>query len=148
MVLAITLMMSTMDSFLNAMASIFLIHIKRVRSGISDRDLIRIAQVLILVCAGVTMLLAVQGFSVLYLFLVADLICAGALFPVFYGLFAGKSDSRAAFIASLAGIILGGMLFPDPAFSRGSLMWSFIIALSVPAVIVLLSGRAKRELKK
>ncbi len=145
MILAITLTMSTMDSFLNSMAGLFLIDIKRLVPAMSDTKLIRIAQMLTVVFAAITMFLAVQGFSVLYLFLVADLVCAGAVFAVFYGMFSKTSDARVAFIASVLGILCGALLFPDPDFTRGTLVGSFAVALILPAVIVLAFGRGKRE---
>jgi Na+/proline symporter len=127
------------------MAGLFVIDIKRLVPNMSDKKLIRIAQVLTLVFAAVTMLLAAQGFSVLYLFLVADLICAGAVFAVFYGMFFKGADPGVAFIASLLGIVCGALLFPDPEFTRGTLAGSFSVALVLPAFIVLAFGRGKNH---
>lgn len=139
MILAITLTMSTMDSFLNSMAGLFLIDIKRRAPKLSDTKLIRTARVLTVLFAAITMILAVQGFSVLYLFLIADLICAGAVIPIFYGLFSKKLQPKVAFIAVLVGIAAGAFLFPDPSFTRGTLVGSFLVALLFPAVVIFLS---------
>lgn len=148
MILAITLTLSTLDSFLNSIAGLFLIDIKRIVPKIDDGTLINIARALTVVFAGVTMLLSIQGFSVLYLFLVADLICAGAVFAVFYGMFFKAADARVALVAALVGIVCGALLFPDPEFSRGTLAGSFAVALIVPAVIVLTFGRGKNHPKE
>jgi Na+(H+)/acetate symporter ActP len=91
--------------------------------------------------AVLAMLVATQGYSVLYLFLVADLVCAAAVFPTYYGLFARRFSGTAAMIATLVGIIAGAFYFPDPTFSRGSLFQSFLIAFTVPALLSLLLGQ-------
>lgn len=138
MVFATTLMMSTMDSLLNAMVSIVTIDIRRLWTTLSEKTLLLIARGLTLIFAFGIMAVATQGLSVLYLFLIADLICAGAAFPVFYGMFSKKVSKNIALLASASGILAGLLLFPDPEFTRGSLMWSFILAFSIPVFITLL----------
>jgi Na+/proline symporter len=136
MVLAIALVMGNTDSLLNGMVSIVTVDIKRLRPGMVDANLLRTAKILTAIFALVAMAIATLGFGVLYLFLVADLICAGAAFPVFYGLFSPRVGKRTALIASVLGILSGLLLFPDPSFTRGDLGLSFLVALIVPAVIV------------
>lgn len=140
MVLASTLMMSTMDSFVNGITGLFLIDIKRLSPNMNVKKLIRVAQVITLALAVGAMFLASQGFSVLYLFLVADLVCAGVVFPVFYGMFSKSANARVAFIASILGIASGALLFPDPSFSSGNLAWSFSVALLVPIAVTFVFG--------
>ena len=53
------------------------------------------------------MAVASQDFSVLYLFLIADLVCAAVLFPVFFGMFARHFNGWAALVSSVAGLWLG-----------------------------------------
>jgi Na+/proline symporter len=137
MVLAVTLMMSSLDSFLNGMASLAMIDMKRMMPNISSKTLVLFAQIGTVVFGVIAALLASQGTSVLYIFLVADLICAGVAFPVFYGLFSQQISARTAVIASIAGILVGLAFFPDPSFSRGNLAGSFIAALLVPAALTL-----------
>lgn len=141
LVLAVSLMMSSMDSLLSGMVSIFTVDIKRVKPRISDAAMIRVAQVLTIIFAAGSMLAATQGASVLYLFLVADLVCAGAAFPVFFGMFSKRIGTRVALIASISGIIAGALLFPDPSFTRGSLIASFAVAFFLPVAISLIFGR-------
>ncbi|MDO8480538.1 MAG: hypothetical protein Q7S65_01840 [Nanoarchaeota archaeon] len=136
-ILIVALMMSSMDSLLNGMVSVFTVDIKRVRPKIEDKKLLRVAQVLTLVFALGTMAVATKGMSVLYLFLIADLVCAGAAFPVFYGMFQPRLGKKVAFASCIVGIAVGALLFPNPAFTRGSLFWSFVLAFFLPAVICL-----------
>jgi len=145
MVLAVALVMGNMDSLLNGMVSVCAVDIKRVKPGISDASLLRIAKLLTLLFALGAMIIATHGFSVLYLFLIADLICAGAAFPVFYGMFSKSVEKRTAFIACIIGIVSGFILFPDPSFTHGNLLQSFLVAFLVPALIVLVFRKRGAE---
>jgi hypothetical protein len=88
---------------------------------------------------------ASQGYSVLYLFLVADLVCTGAVFPTFYGLYSSRLGGGGAFLSALAGIAGGALFFPDPSFARGNLLISFLVALIIPVCITLILSRAWKE---
>lgn len=138
LVLAVSLMMSSMDSLLSGMASILTYDARRLKPQISEKRLVTVAKVLTVLFALGSMLVATQGFSVLYLFLVADLICAGIAFPVFYGLFSKRVGRATALIASAAGILGGALLFPDPTFTHGTLIGSFSLAFFLPIAITLL----------
>ncbi len=82
--------------------------------------------------------IAAQGYSVLYLFLVADLVCAAVLVPVFLGLYSRRYTARAALASSCAGIAAGLLFFMKPDFSPlfpvpggGDALISFSAALGV-----------------
>jgi len=141
MVLGITLVMSSMDTMLNGLVSLFTVDLARLRPQLEQQRLLRHARWLTVLPAVPAMLVATQGYSVLYLFLVADLVCAAAVFPTYYGLFARRFSGTAAMLATLVGIIAGAFYFPDPTFSRGSLFQSFLIAFTVPALLSLLLGQ-------
>ena len=90
-------------------------------------------------------LIASQGISVLYLFLIADLLCSAAVFPVFYGLYARRFGGAAAVTSTLAGLAVGAWWFPwrfpEPG---GSFLLGFGGALVVSTVgAILLSGRGQ-----
>ena len=138
MILAVALVMSSMDTLLNGLVSVFTTDLARLKPKINKKKILNAARWITVVLAGITILVAKQGYSVLYLFLVADLICSGAAFPTFYGLFSKKHSGIIAFIASISGIIAGLFFFPDPTFSRGNLLYSFLIALVVSSIITLL----------
>ncbi len=143
MVLAITLIMSSMDTLLNGLVSLFTVDLVRLRPQTDQRQLLRLARGGSVVLAVLAILIASQGYSVLYLFLVADLVCAAAVFPTYYGLFNRQLSGTGALVASISGIIAGGLYFPDPTFSRGNLFLSFLIAFMVPTLLSLLLARLR-----
>lgn len=133
-VLAVILVMSTIDTLINALASLFTVDVLRV-SAMKPRRALTFARLATFVVAAVAFLIAMEGYSVLYLFLVADLVCAAAVAPVVYGLYSRKYSGWAAVISTLLGITAGALFFPDPAFQSGNLLWSFGLAFLVPLVL-------------
>ncbi len=142
-ILAITLVMSSIDTMLNGLVSLFTVDLVRLRPRMQQKRLLRLARWCTVLLAGLAILIATQGYSVLYLFLVADLVCAAAVFPTYYGLFSQRFSGRAALIASIVGIVAGAIYFPDPTFSRGNLFQSFVIAFSLPVLISILFSQLR-----
>ncbi len=148
MILAVTLVMSTMDTLLNGVVSLFTVDIVRARPQLGQDKILSAAKWFTVVLAVLAILIATQGFSVLYLFLVADLVCAAAVFPTFFGLYSSQFSGRSALLACIIGIVAGAAYFPDPAFRGGlllsplfglsNLLASFVVALFVPAVLSVL----------
>ncbi|MCC6947274.1 MAG: hypothetical protein IT539_05830 [Bradyrhizobiaceae bacterium] len=141
LVLAVALVMSSVDTLLSALASLFTVDVARLRPGLSGSRLLSVSRWLTLIPAVLAGLIALQGYSVLYLFLLADLICVAAAVPTFYGLYEARLSGGVAIAAALLGLIAGGLLFPDPNFASGSLFLSFALAALVPAVICVVLGR-------
>ncbi len=139
-VLAVALVMSSTDTLINAVAAVFTVDIARFYPGTSPQTLRWWARVLTAVICLAAVSVASRGYSVLYLFLLADLACAAAAFPTFYGLFSERLGGRGAVFSTLAGITAGAYLFPDPSFTRGNLLYSFLLALLVPAGIAIFLG--------
>lgn len=142
LVLAIALVMSSMDTLLNGIASTVISDLANIRSDWTTVRLFRSTRWVTALVALPAVWIASQGYSVLYLFLVADLVCAGALFPVFYGLFARRFSGTAAVTATAAGTAVGVLYFPKPDFSplfnipfAGSFLLSFCAALIVSTVV-------------
>lgn len=77
----------------------------------------------------------------LYLFLLADLLCSAAAFPVFYGLYSRRISGTQATLSTLAGLAAGLYLFPTPTGPLDYLLESFLVAAFVPAVLCLLLER-------
>jgi Na+/proline symporter len=143
--LAVMLCMSTVDTLLNGLASLVAVDLGRVTGPGAVTRLRRLAQVTTLVLVVPAILIASQGISVLYLFLIADLLCSAAVFPVFYGLYARRFGGAEAVTSTLAGLAVGAWWFPwrfpEPG---GSFLVSFGGALVVSAVgAILLSGRGQ-----
>jgi len=143
MILAVALVMSSIDTSLNAMVSIFTVDFVRLKPKVNPRKLLNIAKFIVLIIAIVGISIATKGMSVLYLFLLADLVTVAIVFPVFYGLFQGKLNGKVALTASILGLIGGFFYFPDPTYSRGNLLWSFVIALIIPTIICIFFAKGK-----
>ncbi len=144
LVLAVALAMSSIDTLLNGLAAVFTSDLGRLRPGRSGGGLLRWSRVITVALAVAAIAVASRGYSVLYLFLVADMVCAAAMVPVFAGLYAPRLPGGAAIIGTLAGLVAGAAYFPDPGFTRGHLLTSFVLAAAVPAVVVALLARSGR----
>jgi Na+/proline symporter len=139
-VLGLALVMSSADTVINAIASLVAVDLRRAMPEARPEFLLRASRWAVFVLAVPVLVVAAQGYSVLYLFLLADLLCAAAVFPVFYGLYSERYDGRTAAWSTAAGLVAGGLLFPDPAMTRGSLLGSFLLAAFVPVVVSLIFG--------
>ena len=67
-------------------------------------------------------LVASKGLSILYLFLLADLLCCAAVFSVYYGFYNKKFEETKSFVAILFGLIIGILFFPSPDYSKSILV--------------------------
>jgi Na+/proline symporter len=112
----------------------------------------------------ISLIIASKGFSILYLFLLADLLCCAAVFTVFYGFYQKNFNERNAIISILIGLFLGLLLFPNPDFSKSILVgtllpfnlfpqvisssllfWSFLVATLGPTIITISYDSFKRR---
>ncbi|WP_088891326.1 sodium:solute symporter family transporter [Leptolyngbya ohadii] len=145
LVLALALVMSTMSSLLNGVASLFTGDLMRLMPHLQTSGLLRASRVITVAIGLPAIGIAAQGFNVLYLFLLADLVCAGAVFPVIYGLYARRLNGTIALWSSVIGIAAGALFFPKPDFTpwtglpfAGDLLVSFIVPILVSGAIVLI----------
>jgi len=107
------------------------------------------------ILAGSAFYISSKGMSVLYLFLLADLLCCAAAIPIFYGFYNKKIKHHDVFKAIIFGIVLGLLLFPSNDFSESILVgnlvpkeyfptwisssllfWSFVVSLCSPIIIL------------
>jgi Na+/proline symporter len=114
--------------------------------------ILRISRILIAVVGIPVVAIASQGYNVLYLFLLADLICAGAVFPVLFGLYSRRLTGQMAFWSSLLGTGAGALFFPQPNFSpwnrlpfAGDLLVSFAVPIVVSCLISLVWIQIKAQ---
>jgi Na+/proline symporter len=145
LVLALALVMSTISSLLNGIASVFTIDLIRLFPQMRSAGLLRAARILTIAIGIPTIGIAAQGYDVLYLFLLADLVCAGAFFPVVYGFYSARLTGTIAFWSTVLGIGVGACFFPKPDFApwlnipfAGDLLVSFAAAVVVSAAVSLL----------
>ena len=146
-ILAVALVMSSVDTMINAIAAVFTVDIARFNPEMSTSRLHVYARVITALICGLVIIIASQGYSVLYLFLLADLACAAAVFPTFYGMYSKRFTGRAAVISVLGGIAAGVPYFPNPAMQGGNLLYCFALALAVSIVLsVVLEKTSRTEL--
>jgi len=134
--LGLALVMSSADTTISAVSSIVAVDVGRLMPQLGTTTLMRLSRWLVLLLAIPVMVAAAQGYSVLYLFLLADLLCAAAAFPVFYGLFSRRHDGVSATLATLGGLAAGLLLFPAPDAPPTWLLESFLVAALVPVAVV------------
>lgn len=156
--LALVLVMSSMDTLLNGMASVFTTDLSRLRGAHGLLRSTRIITALLIIPA------AAVGYafdSVLYLFLIADLVCAGAMVPVFAGMWSRNLSGTGAVTGALAGIAVGAVFFPTKSLAgwwtwdgltnvwhilaSGNLLASFLLAVVTSSVITWLFVLAARR---
>ncbi|MBD3885274.1 Na+/proline symporter [Phormidium tenue FACHB-886] len=144
LVLSLALVMSTLAALLNGIASVFTIDLIRLFPRMQSSRLLRTSRVLTVAIGIPAILIAAQGYDVLYLFLLADLVCAGAFFPVLFGFYSKRFTGNAAFWSAITGIGTGSLFFPKPDFTAwleipfgGDLLVSFLTAVVVSAAIAL-----------
>jgi Na+/proline symporter len=152
LVLALMLVMSSLDTLLNGIASAATSDLARVKPEVRGVSLLRSTRAITVVLVIPAIVIASQGYSVLYLFLIADLVCAAAVFPVFFGLYSKRIGDVAAFASCGAGLVVGALFFPTPDFTPwldipqgGKFVVSFGTALGASALMsVILSALSTR----
>lgn len=138
-VLALVLVMSTVDTLLNGIVATFTIDSRRIFKRINDATLLKAARLMTIIVIIPIALIAAKGYSVLYLFFIADLVCAGVFFPIFYGLFSDECTEGIALTAALLGIASG-----IPFFIAGKLLLSFALPVIVSSGICILATKLKK----
>ena len=139
LVLALALVMSSLDTLLNGIASAITSDIARFKPDIRGLSLLRSSQAITVVLILPAIFIASKGYSVLYLFLIADLVCAAAVFPVFWGLYSSRFTGSAALISTVLALAVGALFFPKSDFTpwltdifwAGKFLASFGMALGV-----------------
>tara|TARA_B100000315_G_scaffold260760_1_gene324934 strand:+ start:12502 stop:13887 length:1386 start_codon:yes stop_codon:yes gene_type:complete len=144
LILALALVSSSLDTLFNGLASLFSFEFSRSSLGANKKTALTWARIATIIIAAPTIAIASQGLSVLYLFLVADLICAAAVAPVYSGLISKKITSLQAAVAFGLGLTIG-----VPLFMQNMLLQSFILAFFVPigilASIVLVKHKIRQH---
>ncbi len=162
-ILAVSLAISTIDTLVNAISSLVVVDGKNLYGDPKKRDFLRLSKIFIIILSVISLIIASKGFSILYLFLLADLLCCAAVFTVFYGFYQKNFKERNAMISILIGLFLGLLLFPNPDFSKSILVgtllpfnlfpqvisssllfWSFLVATLGPTIITISYDSFKR----
>ena len=142
LVCALMLAMSTLDTLMNGLASGLATDLAGL--GVSRSTLMLQARAFTALVAVPAIIVASQGFSVLYVFLVADLLGAAIAVPMLVGLYSRRLPGWAVLLAGGAAIVVGVLFYPKSdlvspmiltAPTGGQMLWSFGLALVVSSAI-------------
>ena len=153
-ILGLALTISTVDTLVNAISSLFVIDSKATFNLNKKTNYLKLSKYFIIFLSLIAFGIASKGFDILYLFLLADLFCCAFVLTVFYSFYDKSINEKTAYISIIIGLIGGFLLFPFPDFSKSLLVGvllpkeifspfvaqsllflSFIIATFLPAFI-------------
>ena len=153
--LGLALTISTVDTLVNAISSLFVVDGKATFDLNKKTDYLKLSKYFIIILSLISFFIASKGFDILYLFLLADLFCCAFVYTVFYSFYNEDVNERTAYSAIVIGLIGGFLLFPFPDFSKSLLVGvliskelfspfilqsllflSFIVATFLPAIIL------------
>lgn len=153
-VLVVLLVASSADTMFNGLASIVTADLSRVLEDPDERTLQRAAHGLTVAVALGAIVVGAQGYSVLELFLLADLLGAATFLPFLHGLYSERAVEEGALLASVAGLLVGLAYFPTlhgaltglpvvgPLLPGASFIHAFGGAAGVSGVVSVLAARA------
>ena len=126
LVLALSLTLSTIDTLINAISSLIIVNGEQINITLKGKEIKKKANRIILLLSTAVFILASKGYSILYLFLLADLLCCAAVVTIFYGFFNKKINSNLAFLSIFFGLLTGLLFFPSLDFQTSILVGNLI----------------------
>ena len=126
LILALALTLSTIDTLINAISSILIINGNQISKSTFGNFLKNKTNYVILFISILVFIFASKGFSILYLFLLADLFCCAAVVTIFYGFFNKKNNSQLSYTSILSALILGILFFPSTDFKTSILVGNIL----------------------
>ena len=118
--LAISLTLSSIDTLINAISSLIIVDGKKIITG--KKNYLMFSKKILVVLSILTFVIASKGLSILYLFLLADLLCCAAVLSVFYGIYNKKFSEKKVYLSILFGLTIGLLFFPSVDFSKSILV--------------------------
>ena len=159
-ILGLSLTISTIDTLVNAISSLIIVDGKATFNFDKKTNYLKFSKLCLVTLSIIAFFIASKGFSVLYLFLLADLFCCAFVLTVFYSFYNKSITEKTAYISIVVGLIGGFLLFPSPDFSKSILIGtilpkdlfplivsqsllflSFLIATFIPMIIWKLRSR-------
>ena len=119
-ILAISLTISSIDTLINAISSLIVVDGNKVLKF--KGDYLKLSKNIIILLSAIALIVAAKGLSILYLFLLADLLCCAAVLTVFYSFYDKKLSEKNAYVSIIIGLFVGLLLFPSPDFSKSILI--------------------------
>jgi Na+/proline symporter len=163
LVLVLALVISSMDTLINAISSTIVIEGNKFINLKDKNSYLSLSRYLICGLSVIVFLIASKGYSVLFMFLFADLLCCAAVFPIFYGMFKGDANEKLSLISVIIGLVSGLLLFPNQTFDKSILIggllpvesfplwistallfWSFILATFTPMITLLIFKKDRK----
>ena len=132
----LSLTISTVDTLVNAISSLIVVDGKSTLNLNKKTNYLALSKYFIVVLSIVAFAIASKGFSVLYLFLLADLFCCAFVLTVFYSFYNKKLNEKTAYISIIIGLIGGFLLFPAPDFSKSLLVGVILPVDAFPAFVL------------
>jgi len=151
-IFSLFLTISTVDTLLNSISSLAIIHSKDFFNFKYLKDK-KLSNLLLILLSVACLIIALYQFSVLYLFLLANLLCCACFYVIFKSFYQKKNYSYKSFILIMIGLVLGLLFFPSTDFSKSLLIgvifnknyfneiftnsllfWSFLFAIFSPII--------------
>ena len=163
-ILGLSLTISTVDTLVNAISSLIIVDAKATFAFKNKINYLNLSKYFMILLSIIAFIVASKGFSILYLFLLADLFCCAFVFTVFYSFYNKEINENTAYTSIIIGLIGGFLLFPSPDFStsllvgtlfprelftgfisQSLLFLSFLVATVVPAIVIIGYDSFKRR---
>ena len=151
-----SLTLSTIDTLINAISSLLIVNGGHIDKSLEGKKIKEKSNLIILMLSVLVFIIASKGYSILYLFLLADLLCCAAVVTIFYGFFNNRINSKLAGISIYSGLMIGLLFFPSidfqnsilvgnilskdlfsPLITTNLLFFSFATSIIVPLTIIL-----------
>ena len=132
-ILAISLTVSSIDTLINAISSLIIVDGNKIIKLKSNYSII--SNYIILFLSIIVFIVASKGLSILYLFLLADLLCCSAVLTIFYSFYTKSINEKNAYTSILIGLFVGLLFFPSPDFSKSILVGYLIPKESFPQFV-------------
>jgi Na+/proline symporter len=134
-ILGLSLTISTVDTLVNGISSLIIVDGKATFNLSKKTNYLKLSKYFTVGLSVIVFIVASKGFSVLYLFLLADLFCCAFVLTVFYSFYNKKLDEKTAYISIIVGLIGGFLLFPAPDFSKSLLVGAILPADLFPIFV-------------
>ncbi|MGA1112450.1 MAG: sodium:solute symporter family transporter [Candidatus Pelagibacter sp.] len=120
--LGLALTISTVDTLVNAISSLIVVDGKATFNLNKKTNYLLLSKYIMIFLSIIAFVIASKGFSILYLFLLADLLCCAFVVTVFYSFYDKNINEKTAYISIIIGLIGGLLLFPAPDFTKSLLV--------------------------
>jgi hypothetical protein len=161
LIFSLSLTISTVDTLLNSISSLTIVHSKDFFNFKNLKNK-KLSNGVLILLSITCLIIALYQFSVLYLFLLADLLCCACVYVIFRGLYQKKIYPCRSIVLIMSGLCLGLLFFPSTDFSKSLLVgiifnknilneiftnsllfWSFLFATFSPMVLDIVYRRVK-----